>query len=109
LFSALIIPASPTNTQRPSRQPRRSRLDLPDRGDIHGVAREDPAAHGEALAGHRQADDHLGQIAALVLGFPTFALSGEGLSTGGVWSGLLVVVGVIDLEVYVRRISGTTH
>ena len=41
--------------------------------DIHGIAREHPVAHRQAIAGHRQPDDDLRGIGAAIFRHPSFA------------------------------------
>lgn len=38
--------------------------------DLHGVAAEDPGAHGQAIPGHGEAHEHLGDVGSLMLRVP---------------------------------------
>ncbi len=48
-------------------------LDLLDRGDVHGIAAEDPVPHRQAVARHREPDHDLRRVAAPVLGVAALA------------------------------------
>src|SRR5271165_4757554 len=66
MFSAEYMPASPTNTQRPSPGPQIV-LDPRHGGDVGGVARQNPRPDRHAVARHRERYDHLGLIVAALL------------------------------------------
>src|SRR5271166_4932858 len=66
MFSAEYMPASPTNTQRPSPGPQIV-LDPRHGGDVGGVPRQNPRPDRHAVARHREGDDDLGLIVAAFL------------------------------------------
>jgi hypothetical protein len=57
--SCETLPASPPNTQRLSGPPPQVVLALSPGADLHGMARQDPGPPGQALARHRQPQDHV--------------------------------------------------
>lgn len=84
-------------------------LDPLDRGDIDGVAREDPMADREAIAGYREPDHDLRRVGAAVLRVATFPGRGIGFASSGETAMDFIrftpaAIFLIDLEVQRGRV-----
>jgi hypothetical protein len=89
-------PRSTTLTTRPQSPPAQAVTHLPEDRLVVGVARPAPTAHGNPLAGHRDPDNDLRQVTAVVLGVPVAAE--PGLAVGTVSTvGAVGGVGVVGL------------